>query len=87
MWETEEMGDKYWQWLREKEQAVFRYMSNTNESHSVKEQGFHEYLMSKYIFYSGARKLLISTRTTTYKRNKKYYCKTFSNGLEFKKFN
>lgn len=72
MWETEEMREKYWQWLREKEKAVFRSMNNTNESHSVKEQGFHEYLISKYIFSSSAMNLLISTRTTAYKRNKKY---------------
>lgn len=72
MWETEEMKDKYWQWLKEKEKSVFRFMNNRNKRHDGKNKGFHEYLISRYIFPSSARSLLISTRTTAYERNTKY---------------
>lgn len=39
------MKGKYWQWLKEKEKAVFRFVSNTNKWHDGKGQGFQEYLM------------------------------------------
>lgn len=44
------MKDKYWQWLKENEKAVFRSMSNTIEWLDVKLSRFHEHLMSRYIF-------------------------------------
>lgn len=66
------MKDKYWQWLKEKEKAVFRCVFNTNKWHDGKDQGFHEYLMSRHIFSSSARSLLIERKTIAYKRNKTF---------------
>lgn len=42
------MRDKYRQWLKEKEKAVFRSMRNTNKWHDVKDQGFQD--VEVYIF-------------------------------------
>lgn len=65
------MKAKYWQWLKEKEKTAFRSMSNTNKRPNVNDQGIHEHLMSRYVFFSSAWSLLIA-RTIAYKRKKKY---------------
>lgn len=39
------MKGKYWQWLKEKENAVFGFVSNPNKWHDGKDHGFHEYLI------------------------------------------
>lgn len=39
------MKGKYWQWLKEKENAVFGFVSNPNKWHDGKDHGSHEYLM------------------------------------------
>lgn len=56
------MKDKYWQWLKENEKAVFRSMSHTSEWLHVNHWRFHEHLMSRYRF-SSAWSLLTSTST------------------------
>lgn len=32
------MKDKYWQWLKEKEKAVFKFVNNSNKWHNGKKK-------------------------------------------------